>query len=276
MSPATGRSTITRERQQTFGATWSSRRWIRALESLGATYPNTRLPRGRSLARNGAVQGLQVRPGEVTARVEQGGRTYQVTLNLPVFTDEEWEAAVRALAGQLQHAAGLLQGRMPESIDETFGQVGLTLFPLRGEFSSQCGCRDTGDPCVHGAAVHYTFAGALEDNPFLLPALRGRNREELLAGLRAARSAPSGETPAGPAELSADEGFFAGGDLTGVALHPLPPAAPDRMVRRLGPPPGGDEADTEALAELVRRAAGYAWGILSGDSGGEEQRAEGG
>ncbi|MFJ5303158.1 hypothetical protein [Streptomyces sp. NPDC088350] len=267
MSPATGRTTITRERQQAFGATWSSRRWIRALESIGATYPNTRLPRGRSLARNGAVRGLRVGPGEVTARVEQGGRPYQVTLTLPVFTDEEWETAEHALAGRLQHAAGLLQGRMPETIDETFAQVGLTLFPRRGELSSQCGCRDTGDPCVHGAAVHYTFAGALEDNPFLLPALRGRNREELLAGLRAARSAPSAEGPADSAGLPADECFFAGGDLTGPALHPLPPVAPDRQVRGLGPPPGGDDADTEALAELVRRAAGYAWAILSGEEG---------
>ncbi|MFE5403221.1 hypothetical protein ACFQ9Z_18155 [Streptomyces sp. NPDC056580] len=262
MSPATGRTTAARDRQQTFGATWWSKRWIRALESLGATYPNTRLPRGRSLARNGAVQGLQVQPGEVTARVEQGGRTYQVALCLPVFTEEQWQAGVRALAGQIQHAASLLQGQMPENIDETFGKAGFTLFPRRGEFSSRCGCRDTGDPCVHGAAVHYTFAGALDDNPFLLPALRGHNREELLARLRAARSGSSVQPSAATDRLPVDEAFFAGGDLAQVPLHPLPPSAPDHLIRRLGPPPAGEPGDTEALAALARRAAAYAWEVL--------------
>ncbi|MGK5642607.1 hypothetical protein ACSNOK_30480 [Streptomyces sp. URMC 126] len=255
------------------GSTWWSRRWIRALESLGATYPNPRLPRGRTLARQGAVHGLTVRPGEVTAQVRQAKRGYDVTLRLPVFGDGEWSAGVTVLAGQLRHAASLLEGRMPEDIDETLGQAGLALFPRRGELSSHCDCRDTGDPCGHGAAVHYAFASALEDNPFLLPALRGRDKEKLLAELRAARSGGPAEAAAGPdgipvSQLGAPDAYFTGGDLTAVPLHPQPPADPARRLRRLGPPPGCAPGDAELLAEAVERAAAHAWRTAGGDAAG--------
>ncbi|GGN33643.1 SWIM zinc finger family protein [Streptomyces fuscichromogenes] len=270
MSPAAAR-TPSRSRRQpaAAGAAAWSRRWIRALESLGATYPNTRLPRGRTLARGGAVQGLAVRPGEVTARVEQPKGAWEVKLVLPVFSDDQWAAGVRALAGQLQHAASLLEGRMPENLDETLGRAELTAFPRRGELSSHCDCRDNGDPCVHGAAVHYTFAEALQDNPFLLLALRGRSREELLAELRAARSGGVPGGTAGPpgvpvAELPAGEAFFAGGDFFAVPLHPQQPADPAGRLRRRCPPPGCTPAQAEALATVVENAAGYAYRLAQG------------
>ncbi|MFF4797255.1 SWIM zinc finger family protein [Streptomyces sp. NPDC001351] len=271
MSPAATRTRSDggRQRPAATGSTAWSRRWIRALESLGATYPNTRLPRGRSLARNGAVQGLAVRPGEVTARVEQAKGAWQVTLTLPVFSDDQWAAGVRALAGQLQHAASLLEGRMPENIDETLGRAGLAAFPRRGELSSRCDCRDNGNPCVHGAAVHYTFADALQNNPFLLLALRGRSRQELLAELRAARAGRGPRDTAGRpgvpvAELPSGEAFFAGGDLSAVPLHSQEPADPARQLRRLGPPPGCTTAHAELLAAVVEKAAAYAQRLEQG------------
>ncbi|MER5780325.1 hypothetical protein ABT104_01160 [Streptomyces mobaraensis] len=273
------RTTPTRRKQTGPEGTWWSRRWTRALESLGATYPNPRLPRGRTLARQGAVQGLTVRPGEITARVAPAKTGYEVTLRLPVFDDTEWSAGVRVLAGQLRHAASLLEGRMPEDIDDTLGMAGLALFPRRGELSSHCDCRDGGNPCSHGAAVHYAFADALQDNPFLLPALRGRSGERLLAELRAARSGGSADastdtstgastTPEtiAASELPASVGYFTGGDLSTVPLHPQPPADPARRLRRLGPPPGGSPDDVELLAAAVERAAAHAWRTAGGSA----------
>ncbi|KAB7850011.1 hypothetical protein [Streptomyces mobaraensis] len=269
------RTASTRRKQPAPDSTWWSRRWTRALESLGATYPNPRLPRGRTLARQGAVQGLTVRPGEVIARVELAKTGYDVTLRLPVFDDDEWSAGVRVLAGQLRHAASLLEGRMPEDIDDTLGKAGLALFPRRGELSSHCDCRDGGDPCSHGAAVHYAFADALQDNPFLLPALRGRSGERLLAELRAARSGGPADASADAStapeavtasELPASATYFTGGDLSAVPLHPQPPADPARRLRRLGPPPGGSPADAELLAAAVERAAAHAWRTAGGSA----------
>ncbi|HSK96627.1 MAG TPA: hypothetical protein VK891_08430, partial [Euzebyales bacterium] len=105
--------------RRTFGLTWWGQRWIAALEALGARYAN-RLPRGRTYARKGAVSDLRIEPGVVTARVHGSRATpYQVTLRLRTFSDDTWGAVVVALAGAVAHAAELLDGRMPERIDET-------------------------------------------------------------------------------------------------------------------------------------------------------------
>jgi uncharacterized Zn finger protein len=39
-------------------------------------------------------------------------------------------------------------------------------------------------PCKHGSAVLYVLAEAFDDDPFLVLAWRGRNRDELLDALR--------------------------------------------------------------------------------------------
>ncbi|MER5393883.1 hypothetical protein [Saccharopolyspora sp. NPDC002686] len=207
-----------------FGSTWWGRRWRRALESLGATYPNPRLPHGRSLARHGAVQDLVVAPGSVTAQVHARGKVLDVVLTLPAFTDAEWRTAVTALAGQLRHAAALLRGELPEDVDDTLREVDLSLFPRTGELGSTCTCRSRTEPCAHATAVHYVLAPRLDDDPFLLTRLRGRDRDPLLADLRAARSTP---------ELDPSTLFTARGDLAAAAaLAAQPLRAPARPRRR--------------------------------------------
>ncbi len=258
-------------KDQKFGATWWGRRWIRALESLSATYPNPRLIRGRGFARKGAVRDLVVRPGEVAAQVTQGKRHHDVTLKLPVFTEAEWNAATRALSQQVRHAAALLEGRMPEDIDQTLGGVGISLFPRSGELTSTCACADGTDPCTHAAAVHYVLAPMFDADPFLLLTLRGRDRAALLAGLRAARTGHvEGPSPAGNQQevpltrLSADRLFSARDDLAAITPHPHQPDDPTATLRRLGPPPGFTAAAYESLTDAVRRAAAHAW-RLAGD-----------
>ncbi|MCU1356964.1 MAG: hypothetical protein JWM89_2382, partial [Acidimicrobiales bacterium] len=157
-----------------FGLTWWGQRWIAALEALGQAYAN-RLPRGRTYARHGAVTDLVVAPGEVTARVlGSRPRPYRVSMRIPVFTDAQWTAAIHALARQLRHSAALLDGRMPEDIDETLDVVGLSLFPGPRDLTTSCSCPDVANPCKHVAAVHYTLARTFDADPFLLPTLRGR------------------------------------------------------------------------------------------------------
>lgn len=262
-----------------FGLTWWGRRWIGSLEALGAAYAN-RLPRGRTYARRGAVRRLELGPGEVTARVD-GSRAvpYRVAIRLPVFVDAEWDAVVAALAGQVRHSAALLDGRMPDDIDETLAACGLSLFPHAGELATTCSCPDHANPCKHVAAVHYVLAQTFDGDPFLLPALRGRDRESLLAALRAARtgdpfpSAWPGERRPGAGagvplrELHASRLYEARGDLAAIAVHPDPPADPGAPLRRLGPPPIGDEATVESLLSAVARAADRAWRQAVGDEG---------
>ncbi|GAA0959285.1 SWIM zinc finger family protein [Virgisporangium aurantiacum] len=255
-----------------FGLTWWGQRWIAALETLGRAYAN-RLPRGRTYARNGSVTDLTVAPGVVTARVHGSRRTpYRVSLRIPAFTDPQWTAATHALARQLRHAAALLDGRMPEDVDETLDAVGLSLFPTARDLTTTCSCPDEANPCKHVAAVHYTLAHTFDADPFLLPALRGRDRTALLAAIRAARTG----TATGPDEptdnsagvpistLSAATLFSAAGDLTTIALRPDHTTDPHTTLRRLGPPPGFDSLDL--LADAVERAAGRARVLLHDDT----------
>jgi uncharacterized Zn finger protein len=251
-----------------FGLTWWGQRWIAALEALGRTYAN-RLPRGRTYARNGSVTQLTVTPGQVTARVAGRRPTpYRVSLQIPPFTDAQWTAATHALARQLRHAAALLDGRMPEDIDETLDAVGLSLFPGPRELSTTCSCPDVANPCKHIAAVHYTLAQTFDADPFLLPTLRGRDRKALLAGLRTARTGKAAQEPeqataAGNgipiSEFSARSLFNSPGDLTTIAVHPTEATDPGATLRRLSPPPGLDSLTD--LENAVRQAAIRAWHI---------------
>jgi uncharacterized Zn finger protein len=253
-----------------FGLTWWGQRWIGSLEALGRTYAN-RLPRGRAYATDGSVTDLMIAPGLVTARVV-GSRPspYRVSMRMPVFTDSEWTAAAYALGRQLRHSAALLDGRMPEDMDETLDGVGLSLFPAARELAATCSCPDVANPCKHVAAVHYRLAQTFDADPFLLPAIRGRDRAALLAELRAARSGGRAQDHEedGPIEgatpvstLSAISLFDALDDLTSIAVHPQEAIDPLATLRRLGPPP--DFASAEELEQLVAGAANRAWRLAS-------------
>ncbi len=258
---------------QRFGLTWWGQRWIEALEALGALYAN-RLPRGRTYARKGAVEQLEVQPGTVTAAVQgTRARPYRVRLTLPVFSDAEWDAIVGSLAARLRHAAELLDGRMPEDVDDVLAEHGLSLFPTARELTTRCSCPDVANPCKHVAAVHYVLAQSFDADPFLLPTLRGRDRATLLAALRAARAGSdevedvevADDGPLPRSALIARELFTAAGDLTAVTVRPHPPEDPGAVLRRLGPPPELEAAEP-ALQQLVRDAAERAWDLLDGDA----------
>lgn len=253
-----------------FGLTWWGRRWIAALEALGAVYAN-RLPRGRTYARRGAVTDLAVAPGLVTASVHGSrARPYRVRIQLPVFDDATWQRVTAALAAELRHAAALLDGQMPEDVDEVLAACGVSLFPRPRELATSCSCPDYANPCKHVAAVHYVLAQTFDADPFLLPTLRGRDQAALLAGLRAARSGaaePAAAPEAGSetvplAELAARELFTARGQLAAVAVHPRPVSDPSAALRRLGPPPGAADA-TDVLLGLAAAAAERAWSLLT-------------
>ena len=257
-----------------FGLTWWGQRWIGALESLGAAYAN-RLPRGRTYARKGTVHDLLVAPGGVTAQVAGSRpRPYKVAIRLPVFTASQWETVTAALAGQIRHAAALLDGRMPEDVDDVLATCGLSFFPHARELSTTCSCPDAANPCKHVAAVHYVLAQAFDADPFLLPTLRGRDRAALLAALRGARTGvaaddaghPDGEGVAFSA-LCAAALFDARGDLAATAVHPRAPADPAAALRRIGPPPVGDDRAEELIVRAAARAAERAWRLATEDEG---------
>ncbi|HZZ47248.1 MAG TPA: SWIM zinc finger family protein [Pseudonocardia sp.] len=168
------------------GQRWWSVRFIEVLESLGV---GGRLGRGRSYARAGQVTGMDVAVGSVTATV-QGSRPepYRVRIGITTYGKSEWAQVEQAMADSAWYAAKLLAGEMPQDIEDVFGSVGLTLFPAAAaDLSMDCTCPDRVVPCKHLAAVCYLLAESFDDDPFGILAVRGRDRETLLANIRSRR-----------------------------------------------------------------------------------------
>lgn len=177
----------TRSARGAIGDTWWSQRFIAVLEEIGV---GSRLQRGKRYARQGQVISLDVDAGMVTA-VVQGSRArpYRVRISLVAFGKRDWARLEAALSGDAWYAAKLLAGEMPDDIEDIFAGHGLPLFPQDvSELTMDCTCPDWEVPCKHIAASVYLLAEAFDDDPFTILAWRGRDRDELLANLAAARS----------------------------------------------------------------------------------------
>jgi uncharacterized Zn finger protein len=228
------------------GETWWSRRWISVLKSfkMGA-----RLDRGRNYARKGQVISIKVSPGKVLAKVQgTRERPYSVKIELEPFPDEAWEVITDALASQAYFAANLLSGVMPQTIEEPFEEVGMSLFPeSKKKLITHCSCPDWANPCKHIAAVYYLLAEQFDEDPFLLFVLRGRTKEQIIQVLREKRtSAFPGEEPAeseittegiAPLDTCIETFWEAGEALAHFEAHPSPPDVKNSMLRRLGDSP---------------------------------------
>jgi uncharacterized Zn finger protein len=234
--------------------TWWSGRFIAVLESI---IVGGRLERGRNYARRGQVISLDVAAGMVGALV-QGSRVqpYRVRIGLDAFGQPEWAAAERALAGSAWYSAKLLAGEMPEDIEDVFAELGLALFPASAaELSMYCSCPDWQVPCKHIAAVFYLLAEAFDEDPFRILAWRGREREELLAGLHAARGAltPGQATPAG-APAAAGAPATVGAALADCLGSFFAPSTPLPVT---SPPAASSASILEQLPEMRLAVRGH-------------------
>ncbi len=271
-----------------FGRTWWGAAWVEALEQRARLDPN-RLPRGRDYARSGAVGELTLAPGEARAQV-QGRKTepYEVRIRVRRFTDEEWDRVLTAISARLGHAAALLDGELPPEIAEDAAAAGLDLLPGGGEIGPRCSCPDDADPCKHSAAACYLVADALDADPFVLLLLRGRTRDQVLAGVRTRRRGSAVEAPAGASGRVAaspragagraanDEGvdarmaFDAPVPWAEIPAPPLPPARPGQPAALPVDPPAWRAGLGGDLLELAADAAARAWEMavgLSADAG---------
>lgn len=170
-----------------FVKNWWADRWIKALSSL---MDEGRLTRGRSYARRGQVMEIDIKPGQIAARV-QGSRPrpYKVNIWLKGLEDAEWDSVLDALSEQAIFAAQLLAGEMPADIEQVFDGVKVSLFPARrGDLETDCSCPDWANPCKHIAAVYYLLGERFDEDPFLLFELRGRSKEQIAAALRERRA----------------------------------------------------------------------------------------
>lgn len=178
-----------------FGKTWWASRWLQALYEL---IDPARLARGRSYARSGQVLNLDIQTGQVNARV-QGSypQPYAVSIKIKPLSATEWTRVADAMSAQALFAAKLLAGEMPQDIEKAFAVAGVNLFPTElDDMETDCSCPDWSNPCKHIAAVYLLLGEQFDSDPFLLFRLRGKSKTDIIAMLRARRSAQ--ETPVSP------------------------------------------------------------------------------
>jgi uncharacterized Zn finger protein len=174
------------------GESWWSKRFLAVLESFAI---GSRLTRGRNYARKGQVLSLKIAPGLVSSTV-QGSRPkpYDVRIGLAALNKATWEKVEAALAEQALFSARLLAGDMPQQIEDVFAGAGAPLFPTSiRQLTMSCSCPDSQVPCKHLAATFYLLAEAFDADPFQILHWRGRDKQALLAGLRALRSGGEAE-----------------------------------------------------------------------------------
>ena len=266
-----------------FGGTWWGKAWIQALERRARLDPN-RLPRGRTYARQSRVGELTVKPGGVTAGVSGSRPTpYIVRLGVRELTSDQWDALFDVIAARAGHAAALLDGELAPGVADDAAAAGTDLLPGPGDLTTRCSCPDWAEPCKHAAAVCYLVADVLDADPFALLLLRGRSRDQVLAGIRArrgtgGRSAVGGDR-ASIASAAADHGVVArdafaaaagrnDGSRPALPSVPVPPPHPGEPTPIALDPPPGCAVTRDDLIALATDAARRAWELSTGDSDG--------
>ena len=239
-----------------------AKRWLRVLDRVDERLKG-RIRRGKTLARAGRVQSLDIAPGTVYAHVDDNGEIHRPTLRVRTYEEEEWAQVVELLGQRLELLAALMEGEVDDAFLATLEEGGLRLFPKHRELDGDCDCGDYAVPCAHGAAVHHLLAEALDGDPMLLLALRGRPREQLIAEFRRSWGDTSAApTQDGPREEAPPPGdwFAAPEPLTAMTFRFSKPTHAPGMLE-LGPLPGdGDllkalgplyEAGADAARELA-------------------------
>ena len=239
---------------------WWGEQILALLDAAGAGAAR-RVQRGQALARRGAVEDLQLRPGQVTATVaEDRVSPYRVTIAWPVTDEQGWARATSSLSSSLRHVAALLEATVTRELADVLEQAGIALVPELDDLGASCSCPERAEWCRHAAAVLTLAAVQVDRDPALLLRLAGRPHQELLGALRRGEASTSiGDLPV---DLSGDH-FQARDDLEAITLHPALVEDPSALLRQLGDPPGVD--DPEPLLLLVERSAAAAWRLAAGD-----------
>lgn len=264
-----------------FTRTWWGRAWLQALEDTALD--GRQVKEGRRHARAGAVGAVSVRPGRITAVVQDpDGTAHRSDVLVRTLTDEEWDRLLDLAVDSAGHIAALLDHEMPPHLVEDAAGVGVDLLPGIGDLEPECGC-EAWDHCPHTAALCHQVARILDEDPFALLLLRGRGQQAVVDALQARSAARAGGGTAAGAPEGAESAAGDGGGSRGVSaaeayalrdiLPPLPavpvpdaaPGEPPALDTETDPEPGVEPAALEFLAaDTAARAHRLLTELLAG------------
>ncbi|MCY7359324.1 MAG: DEAD/DEAH box helicase [Rudanella sp.] len=155
-----------------YGKTWWGQQWLNALTRIDLA---NRLPRGKTYANKGAVQGLKIDNNQISAQVRGSApRPYKVKLLVPLFTEQEKKSLIAEIQENPAILAQLLNRQLPQELVDFAQKREIRLFPRTfDDLGMGCSCPDYAVPCKHLAAVVYVIANEIDRNPFLVFQFKG-------------------------------------------------------------------------------------------------------
>ncbi|MBN1167830.1 MAG: hypothetical protein JXA44_11975 [Methanospirillaceae archaeon] len=267
------------------GKSWYAREFIRAIESVAE---KKRLARGLACARKNEASRLVFKPGRITIGICCSGYTIrEMDFSVSPFKQPEWDQLTETIAADGSLTGALVSGDFTEHFVEALRNNNIELIPsLNRNFYCYCTCGDHHDPCIHTIAAWYFIAEALDDNPWLLLYIRGKNREEVLKAVKQVRPTPqvqenknTGKAVSGfiPSGIPLPESAPPTGFFTCEGEGPLVPLQRESTkvipVRLLGRSPHyfGRENMADAVIELYPHIFSYADSILPDDNEKKEE-----
>ena len=163
---------------KTIAASFWGKAWCANLENYG-DYA-TRLPRGRTYIRNGAVLDLRVEPAKVTALVS-GSELYKINISIAPLQEKKWKLLIERCTGHIDSLVELLQGKFSHGVLEFLTDQKEGIFPAPKEMKFSCTCPDHAHMCKHVAAALYGVGARLDQKPELFFVLRNVDQGDLLA-----------------------------------------------------------------------------------------------
>ena len=164
----------------------------------------SRLPRGRSYMKHGAVVDLCIEAGSIHAQV-LGSELYQVKISIRALPATRWEAMVALCHGQVDSVMDLLEGSLSAAVMQTLTDPKQGILPTSREIAMDCSCPDGAAVCKHLAAVFYGVGSRLDVDPGQLFVLRKVDPARLMEGAGEALDGQLG-----------DAGGLQGADLAGL------------------------------------------------------------
>jgi uncharacterized Zn finger protein len=217
--------------------------WLRMIETMMDTRA---MQEGLLAAREGSVRSLLVEPGSITGPVQADAESSQdVAISITQIDEAGWQRLIEAMACEAVWAAKLLEGVVPDGLEDMFRGCGTPLVPIREQVQAtvQTPGRRTG---WRIAALAWIAAERMHRDPLVILMIRGLSCEVLVERIgnhRALRA--TGESVAHPPILL-DSALSAGPPLaecldTWWRPHGQVPSV-DRephvrhaLLRRLGP-----------------------------------------
>ena len=140
----------------------------------------SRLPRGRTYARNGSILDLQISAGLIEGIVV-GNEIYDISIEIDTLKPQDWKRIKTECAQSFDSLFDLLQGKFSDGIMERLTRKKEGLFPEPNEIEVDCDCPDGAYLCKHAAAVMYGVGARLDSQPELLFLLRNVDHTELIS-----------------------------------------------------------------------------------------------